>query len=64
MISVADIKSMPGYGYEKDLSLECRFLRGLKQNCGRQCRLLQQEKRVVGTDVGHYKGKKCCGHCH
>jgi hypothetical protein len=35
MISRANIKSMPRYGYEKDLSLKCRLLGGLKQNCGR-----------------------------
>ncbi len=34
MISKVDIKSMPKYGYERDLGLECRLLRGSKQNCG------------------------------
>jgi hypothetical protein len=34
MISKADVKSMPGYGYEKGLSLGCRLLGGSKQNCG------------------------------
>jgi hypothetical protein len=30
----ADIKSMPKYGYERDLGLGNRLLRGSKQNCG------------------------------
>jgi hypothetical protein len=34
MISKADIKSMPKYGYERDLGLGCRLLGGSKQNCG------------------------------
>jgi len=34
MISKVDIKSMLKYGYERDLGLECRLLRGSKQNCG------------------------------
>jgi hypothetical protein len=28
-----DIKSMPKYGYERDLGLGSRLLRGSKQNC-------------------------------
>jgi hypothetical protein len=44
MISMANIKSMPGYGYKRDLGLGCRLLRGPKQNCGHQCRLLQRKK--------------------
>ncbi len=35
MISRANIKSMLGYGYEKDLGLRCRLLGVSKQNCGR-----------------------------
>jgi hypothetical protein len=34
MISKVDIKSMPKYGYERDLGLGCRLLGGSKQNCG------------------------------
>jgi len=34
MISKVDIKSMFGYGYDMDLGLRCRLLRGSKQNCG------------------------------
>jgi hypothetical protein len=35
MIFRADIKSMPRYGYERDLGLGHRLLRASKQNCGR-----------------------------
>ncbi len=45
------------YGYERDLGLGCRLLKGSKQNCGGQCRLLQQKKKVVGASLGCYKGK-------
>ncbi len=34
MIFRADIKSMLGYGYERDLGLGCKLLGGSKQNCG------------------------------
>jgi hypothetical protein len=34
MISRANIKSMPEYGYERDLGLGCMLLGGSKQNCG------------------------------
>jgi hypothetical protein len=34
MISRVDIKSMPKYGYERDLGLGCKLLRGSKQNYG------------------------------
>ncbi len=54
-------------GCERDLDLGCRLLRRSKQNYGRQCRPLQpkkKRKKVVGASVGHYKGKKCCGHHH
>jgi hypothetical protein len=64
MISRADNKSMLGYGHEKDLGSGCRLLGGSKQNCGCQCRPLQQKKEVVGADVGCYNGKNCCGHHH
>ncbi len=33
MISRANIKFMPRYGYEKDLGLWCMLLGGSKQNC-------------------------------
>jgi hypothetical protein len=52
MISRVDIKSMLGYGYERDLGLGCRLLQGSKQNCGHQCRPLQPKKKVVGAGVG------------
>jgi hypothetical protein len=64
MISRADIKSMPVYGYERDLSLGFRLLGGSKKNCGHQCRLLQWKKRVVGVGLGCYKGKSWCGLHH
>jgi hypothetical protein len=65
MISNVDIKSLLGYRYEKGLGFKCRLykcrlLEGSKQNYGCQCRPLQG-KNVVGTSVGHYKGKNCCG---
>jgi hypothetical protein len=44
MIYKADIKSMPRYGYERDLGLGCRLLGGSKQNCGSQFRPLQHKK--------------------
>ncbi len=34
MISKVDIKSMPEYGYERDLGLRCRLLGRSKQNYG------------------------------
>jgi hypothetical protein len=66
MISRGDIKSMLGYGYERDLGLGCRLLGGSKQNYGYQCRPLQKKKkkRVVGVGVDRYKGKNCHGHHH
>ncbi len=56
MISRANINSMPGYGYERDLGLGCRLLRGSKQNCECQCKLLQH-KKAMGASVSCYKGK-------
>jgi hypothetical protein len=44
MISRANMKSMPGYGHEKYLSLGCR--------------LLGDQNKIVGVDVGHYNAKK------
>ncbi len=64
MIFRVDIKSMHVYGYERDLGLGCRLLKGSKQNCGGQCRLLQQKKKVVGASLGCYKGKNWCGIRH
>jgi len=48
MIFRANIKSMPKYGYERDLGLGCRLLKASKQNCGRS--------------VSRYNEKKGCGH--
>jgi hypothetical protein len=35
---------MLGYGYERDLGLGYRLLRGSKQNCGCVCRPVQWKK--------------------
>jgi hypothetical protein len=43
MIFKVDIKSMPKYGYERNLGLRCKLLGGLKQNCGCYCRSLQRK---------------------
>jgi hypothetical protein len=45
MTSNVDIKSLPGYRYERGLGFKCRlykcrWLEGSKQNYGRQCRPL------------------------
>jgi len=44
MISKVDIKSMPRYGYERDLGLGCR--------------LLGDQNKIVSTSVGRYNKKK------
>ncbi len=44
MIFRVDIKSMLGYGYERDLSLRCK--------------LLGDQSKIVGTSIGFYSEKK------
>jgi hypothetical protein len=48
MISKVDIKSMLGYGYERELGLGCK--------------LLGDQNKIVGAIVSHYNEKKNCGH--
>ncbi len=56
MIYRANINSMPGYGYERDLGLGCTLLRGSKQNCDRQCKLFQH-KKIYGCQCKLLQGK-------
>jgi hypothetical protein len=44
MISRVDIKSIFRYGYERDLGLRCR--------------LLGDQNKNIGTNIGHYNEKK------
>ncbi len=48
---MVDMKSMPKYGYERDLGLGCRLLGGSKQSCRRQCRPLRQKKKQLWAPV-------------
>ena len=45
MISKVDIKSMLGYGYERELGLGCK--------------LLGDQNKIVGAIVSHYNEKAC-----
>jgi hypothetical protein len=47
MISRVDIKSMFEYGYERDL--------------GSGCRLLGDQNKIVGINIGRYNEKKNYG---
>ncbi len=57
---------MLGYGYEKDLGLGCRLLRGQNKTMGTDVGHFnkKKEKKVVGASVGCYKGKICYGQHH
>jgi hypothetical protein len=63
MISRVDIKSMPKYGYERDLGLGCRLLGDQNKIVGANVGCYNG-KKGCGCHVGHYKGKNCCGRCH